>query len=82
MDAFRVQFSLSPQPGLGLDEVGGLTLGKLEGIEGARWGLPWWSSGWEFTLQCRGRGLIPGQGTQIPHASERVPRLDRERAPQ
>lgn len=21
------------------------------------WGLPWWSSGWEPTLQCRGRGF-------------------------
>ena len=29
-------------------------------------GLPWWSSGKESTLQCR--GLIPGQGTKIPRA--------------
>ena len=32
-------------------------------------GLPWWSSGKESALQCRGRGSIPGQGTKIPHAA-------------
>ena len=32
-------------------------------------GLPWWSSGKESALQCRGRGFNPGQRTKIPHAA-------------
>ena len=26
----------------------------------------------KFALQCRGLGLIPGQGTKIPHAVEQL----------
>ena len=35
-------------------------------------GLPWWSSGWEFSMQCRRRGvsLIPGGGTKILQAKK------------
>ena len=29
--------------------------------------LPWWSSGWEFTCQCRGHSFNPWSG-KIPHA--------------
>ena len=25
-------------------------------------GLPWWPSGYELALQCRGTGLVPGVG--------------------
>ena len=25
-------------------------------------GLPWWSSGYEFTFQCRGHGFDPWSG--------------------
>ena len=32
-------------------------------------GLPWWSSGWDFTFQCRGCGSIPGRRAKIPRAS-------------
>ena len=32
-------------------------------------GFPRRSSGWNFTLQHRGVGSIPGQGSKIPHAS-------------
>ena len=35
-------------------------------------GLTWWSSGEDFS--ARGTGLIPGQGTKIPHASRRGPK--------
>ena len=31
-------------------------------------GLPWWSSGEESTLQCRGRWFDPCWGTEIPYA--------------
>ena len=31
-------------------------------------GLTWWSSGEDFTFQCRGFSLIPGWGVKILHA--------------
>ena len=31
-------------------------------------GLPWWSSGYDSSFQCRGVGSIPNQGTKVPHA--------------
>ena len=31
-------------------------------------GLPSWSSGYDCTPKAGGTGLIPGQGTKIPHA--------------
>ena len=31
-------------------------------VKSASLGLPWWSSGYELALQCRGTGLIPGMG--------------------
>ena len=34
-------------------------------------GLPWWSSGQEFALQCRGQGFDPRSG-KIPHAEEQL----------
>ena len=46
---------------LGLEST--LRLGINETLRGASGtssvGLPWWSSGWESVLQCRGRGLDP-----------------------
>ena len=33
--------------------------------------LPWWSSGWESTCQCRGHGFDPWPG-KIPHATEQL----------
>ena len=31
-------------------------------------GLAWWSSGWDFTFQAGGVGLILARGAKIPHA--------------
>ena len=46
-------FSFSAQ--LGLSKQRKLKLG----FKGKPWGGPWWSSGEESTLQCRGRGFDP-----------------------
>ena len=35
-------------------------------------GFPQWPSGWDFTLQRRGVGSIPGQGSKTPHASRPI----------
>ena len=32
-------------------------------------GLSWWSSGYDFTFQCRGTSSIPGREIKIPHAT-------------
>ena len=32
-------------------------------------GLPWWSSGKELPSNAGDAGLIPGQGTKIPHTT-------------
>ena len=34
-------------------------------------GLPWWSSGYETALQCRGYWFSPWSG-KIPHAVEQL----------
>ena len=34
--------------------------------------LPWRSSDWESTLKCGDTGLVPSQGTKIPHATEQL----------
>lgn len=35
-------------------------------------GLPWWSSGWQFTFQCRGHGSISGRGSKNPQVEEQL----------
>lgn len=37
-----------------------------------REGLPWWSGGEEFALQCRDAGSILGLGAKIPHAARQL----------
>ena len=34
--------------------------------------LPWWSSDWEFALQCGGHGFDLCSGTGTPHSGEQV----------
>ena len=38
-------------------------------LQRAPCGLPWWSSGWESTLQCRGHRFDPWS-RKIPHSPE------------
>lgn len=39
-------------------------------------GISWWSGGKDSMLpHCRGRGFHPGQGTNIPHASQCIPQI-------
>ena len=44
---------------------------KEAGVKEAKWGLPWWCSGWESACQCRGHGFEPWSG-RIPHATEHL----------
>ena len=42
---------------------------KIRVVENDLQGLPWWSSVENLLSNPGGAGLIPGQGTKIPHAS-------------
>ena len=44
---------------------------KWQALRLAKWGLPWWCSGWESACQCRGHGFGPWSG-KIPHAAEQL----------
>ena len=35
---------------------------KIDALKCTQWGLPWWSSGWESILQCRGHRFDPWSG--------------------
>ena len=63
----RVLFGFSPHFSLILLNSWGEHGGTRKGIKG----LPWWSSGWESTCQCRGQGFNPWSG-KIPHATEQL----------
>ena len=39
----------------------------MAGCGGGEGRLPGWSSGYDFAIQCRGDGWIPGRGAKISH---------------
>lgn len=62
------KFSMSPNPGLGLDEIGGLALSKLERVEGTSRALPWMSpfSSKPYLKQPLSLGHGPGDIARAP----------------